>query len=62
LSVRVTFHPPVLASDFASRKELAEYCESAIGAALAADLSGRAAAALPPPPAAAKLPALAGAE
>ena len=62
LSARVTFHPPVLASDFASRKELAEYCESVIGAGLAADLSGRAAAALPPPPDAAKLPALAGAE
>jgi 1-acyl-sn-glycerol-3-phosphate acyltransferase len=62
LAVRVTFHPPVDSTDFASRKELSEYCESVIGAGLAADLSGRDAARLPPPPVAATLAASVGAE
>jgi len=49
LTVVVTFHPPVRARDFASRKELTEHCRRTVAAGLEAALSGRAAeTALPP--------------
>jgi len=57
LGIGVTFHAPVAASDFPSRKELSEYCERVVAGGLAAALAGRgpapaqrAQAALPPAP------------
>ncbi|HYL33575.1 MAG TPA: lysophospholipid acyltransferase family protein [Stellaceae bacterium] len=41
LSVSVTFHPPVRAADFASRKALADHCAAVIAAGLSVALSGR---------------------
>lgn len=41
LGVSVTFHPPVRASDFPSRKALAEHCAATVAAGLSAALSGR---------------------
>ncbi len=43
LTAVVTFHAPVRARDFASRKELAEYCRRVVASGLEAALSGRAA-------------------
>lgn len=41
LGIGVTFHAPVAASDFASRKTLSEHCERVVAAGLAAALAGR---------------------
>jgi len=41
LTAVVTFHPSVHARDFASRKELAEYCRRMVASGLEAALSGR---------------------
>ncbi|HXM84481.1 MAG TPA: lysophospholipid acyltransferase family protein [Stellaceae bacterium] len=49
LTAVVTFHPPVRARDFASRKELAEHCRRIVAAGLEAALSGRAAETSMPP-------------
>jgi len=50
LTAVVTFHTPVRARDFASRKELAEYCRRVVASGLEAALSGRAAETSLPPP------------
>ncbi len=50
LTAVVTFHPPVHAREFASRKELTEYCRRMVASGLEAALSGRdAEPSLPPP-------------
>jgi lyso-ornithine lipid O-acyltransferase len=41
LTVAVEFHPPVRADSFASRKALAQHCNDAISAGVAAMVSGR---------------------
>lgn len=41
LGVSVTFHPPVRAADFASRKALADHCAAVTTAGLSVALSGR---------------------
>ncbi len=50
LTAVVTFHPPAHARDFASRKELAEYCRRMVASGLEAALSGREAEPSMPPP------------
>ena len=39
-TVRLTFHPPVAADQFPTRKALAQHCESAVAAGVAAALGG----------------------
>ncbi|MGH6967557.1 MAG: lysophospholipid acyltransferase family protein [Stellaceae bacterium] len=60
LGVSVTFHPTVCATDFPSRKALAEHCTATISAGLSAALAGREARLpLPAPRPAPPAPALA---
>lgn len=50
LTAVVTFHPPVHAREFASRKELAEYCRRQVASGIETALSGRKTEPSRPPP------------
>ena len=41
VDIDIHFYPPVSASAFASRKELAAYCEKVVGAGVCHTLAGR---------------------
>ena len=49
VTVVVHFHPPVTLDDFASRKEMAEYCQRQVALGVAAANAGRTMTALPAP-------------